>query len=68
MPNGAKTLTTGGSSVMSGLATSTKLTMTSGGMNREYVIDIPANYDPNHPYRLIFSWYGSSPPASASER
>ena len=31
-------------------------------MSREYIIDIPANYDPTHPYRLIFSWhqaYGS---------
>jgi hypothetical protein len=57
MTNGAKTLTMGGSSVMSALPTSTKLTMMSGNMNREYIIDIPANYDPNHPYRLIFSWY-----------
>jgi len=60
--DGAKTLTTGGSSVMSALPTSTRLKITSGGMNREYIIDIPANYDPTHPYRLIFSWhqaYGS---------
>ena len=31
-------------------------------MSREYIIDIPADYDPTHPYRLIFSWhqaYGS---------
>jgi len=31
-------------------------------MSREYIIDIPADYDPKHPYRLIFSWhqaYGS---------
>jgi len=55
--NGAKTLTTGGMSVMNALPTSTRLTMTSGGMNREYIIDIPADYDPTHPYRLIFSWY-----------
>ena len=62
MSNGAKTLTTGGSSVMSALPTSTRLKITSGGMSREYIIDIPANYDPTHPYRLIFSWhqaYGS---------
>ncbi|HXU07270.1 MAG TPA: hypothetical protein VN903_40240 [Polyangia bacterium] len=62
MANGVKTLTTGGSSVMSALPTSTRLKITSGGMSREYIIDIPANYDPNHPYRLIFSWhqaYGS---------
>src|SRR3954469_21128162 len=55
--NGAKTLTTGGMSVMNALPTSTRLTMASGGMNREYIIDIPADYDPTHPYRLIFSWY-----------
>jgi len=55
--DGAKTLTTGGSSVMGGLPTSTRLKITSGGMSREYIIDIPADYDPTHPYRLIFSWY-----------
>jgi len=55
--DGAKTLTTGGSSVMGGLATSTRLKITSGGMSREYIIDIPADYNPTHPYRLIFSWY-----------
>ncbi len=62
MTNGMKTLTTGGMSVPSALPTSTKLNITSGGMSREYIIDIPANYDPNHAYRLIFSWhqaYGS---------
>ena len=61
--NGAKTLTTGGMSVMSGLATSTKLNIKlSDGTTREYIIDIPANYDPTKPYRLVFSWhqaYGS---------
>jgi predicted esterase len=59
---GVKTLTTGGSSVAMGLPTSTRLKITSGGSSREYIIDIPANYDPTHPYRLIFSWhqaYGS---------
>jgi len=61
--NGAKTITTGGMSVMSGLATSTKLNIKlSDGSTREYIIDIPANYDPTKPYRLVFSWhqaYGS---------
>jgi len=60
--NGVKTLTTGGMSVSGGLATSTRLKITTGGMSREYIIDIPADYDPTHPYRLIFSWhqaYGS---------
>lgn len=61
--NGQKTLTTGGSSIASGLPTSTKLKITSGGSSREYILDIPANYDPTHPYRLVFSWhqaYGSA--------
>jgi predicted esterase len=56
--DGAKTLTTGGSSVASGLPTSTRLKI----KDREYIIDIPADYDATHPYRLIFSWhqaYGS---------
>lgn len=60
--DGAKTLTTGGMSVAKGLPTSTRLKITSGGSSREYIIDIPADYDPTHPYRLIFSWhqaYGS---------
>jgi hypothetical protein len=57
--DGQKTLTTGGSSVDKGLPTSTKLKI----KDREYIIDIPADYDPTHPYRLIFSWhqaYGSA--------
>lgn len=60
--DGMKTLTTGGMSVASGLATSTRLKIMSGGMSREYIIDIPADYNPTKPYRLIFSWhqaYGS---------
>jgi predicted esterase len=60
--DGAKKLTTGGMSIANGLPTSTRLKITSGGSNREYIIDIPADYDPTHPYRLIFSWhqaYGS---------
>jgi predicted esterase len=60
--DGAKTLTTGGMSVTKGLATSTLLKITSGGASREFIVDIPADYDPTHPYRLIFSWhqaYGS---------
>ena len=60
--DGVKTLTTGGMSVSKGLATSTTLKITSGGMSREFIVDIPADYKPTHPYRLIFSWhqaYGS---------
>lgn len=60
--DGLKTLTTGGMSIANGLPTSTRLKITSGGMSREYIIDVPQNYEPTHPYRLIFSWhqaYGS---------
>ena len=61
--DGLKTLTTGGMSVQNGLPTSTKLKITSGGMSRDYIIDVPADYDASKPYRLIFSWhqaYGSA--------
>ena len=36
--------------------------ITSAGLSREYIITIPANYDKNKPYRLIFGMhcYGSS--------
>jgi poly(3-hydroxybutyrate) depolymerase len=60
--DGVATLTSGGSMVANGHPTSTKLTILSGTADREYVIDIPTNYNPTHPYRLIFSWhqaYGS---------
>lgn len=32
-------------------------TMTSAGLTRQYVIVIPANYDKNKPYRLIFAMH-----------
>jgi poly(3-hydroxybutyrate) depolymerase len=37
-------------------------TITSAGLSRQYIINIPANYDKNKPYRLIFGMhcYGSS--------
>jgi poly(3-hydroxybutyrate) depolymerase len=43
-------------------------TIMSGGKNREYIIDIPANYDPNKPYRLFFAfhWIGSTDDAVAN--
>lgn len=42
--------------------TSGTRTITSGGQNRSYILDIPSNYDRNHPYRLIFGlhWYNGS--------
>jgi len=27
------------------------------GLTREYIVKIPSGYDPNHPYRLIFTWH-----------
>ena len=55
--DGAKTLTSGGSSVSGAPTTSTRLKgVTSGGKSRAVIIDIPADYDPSKPYRLIFSW------------
>lgn len=27
------------------------------GTQRNYVLDVPANYDPNTPYRLVFVWH-----------
>ena len=37
-------------------------TITSGGDQRKYAIDIPADHDPSHPYRLFFTfhWIGAS--------
>ena len=32
-------------------------TITSAGLTRKYTIDIPANYDKNKPYRLIFAMH-----------
>jgi len=55
--DGLKTLTTGGSSVSGAPTTSTRLNgVTSGGKPRLVIIDVPADYDPTKPYRLIFSW------------
>lgn len=29
-----------------------------GGTSRAYILELPANYDPKRPYRLIFAWHG----------
>jgi poly(3-hydroxybutyrate) depolymerase len=36
--------------------------ITSAGLNREYIVNIPENYDPNAPHRLVFGmhWYKGS--------
>ena len=45
-------------------------TITSAGLSREYIIDIPAGYDPEKPYRLIFGmhWFGGSMQQVANEK
>jgi poly(3-hydroxybutyrate) depolymerase len=37
-------------------------TIQSGGQNRSYILRVPANYDRNHAYRLVFGfhWYGGT--------
>jgi poly(3-hydroxybutyrate) depolymerase len=42
--------------------TSGKKNITSSGQQRSYIIDIPANYDMNKPYRLFYTshWIGST--------
>jgi poly(3-hydroxybutyrate) depolymerase len=37
-------------------------TISSSGQNRSYILRVPANYDTNHPYRLIFGfhWVGGT--------
>jgi poly(3-hydroxybutyrate) depolymerase len=66
--DGKATLLTGGSSVAKGLATSTRLKITSNGSSREYIIDIPADYDKNKAYRLFYTshWIGSTDTAVAT--
>ncbi len=42
--------------------TTGKKTITSTGQDRTYIIDVPANYDMNKPYRLFYAshWIGST--------
>jgi poly(3-hydroxybutyrate) depolymerase len=44
--------------------------ITSAGLNREYIINIPANYDKNKPYRLIFGMhcFGSNMQGVANDK
>src|SRR5690606_20843819 len=37
--------------------TSGRASIDVGGKMREYILLVPDNYDPNHPYRLIFGWH-----------
>lgn len=38
------------------------------GTPREYIVQIPAAYDPNHPYRLVFAWHGRTGTAAQIAR
>ena len=42
--------------------------ITTGGDQRDFIIDIPADYKPDHPYRLFFCfhWYGGTDDSIAS--
>ena len=37
--------------------TSARASITVGSKTREYILALPANYDQNHPYKLIFGWH-----------
>ncbi len=45
-------------------------TITSAGLSRQYIIDIPADYDKNKPYRLIFGMhcFGSNMQGVANDK
>src|SRR6185436_15856334 len=45
--------------------TSGKKTIMSGGQQRSYIIDIPAGYDMNKPYRTFFTFHWISSTAEA---
>ncbi|KAK1756768.1 carbohydrate esterase family 1 protein [Echria macrotheca] len=34
--------------------------LTVQGKTRQYTLQLPANYDPSHPYRVIFGWHGAN--------
>lgn len=36
---------------------SNRYSMDVGGTMREYILAVPANYDPMRPYRLVFAWH-----------
>ncbi|HSC68388.1 MAG TPA: cellulose binding domain-containing protein, partial [Cellvibrio sp.] len=37
--------------------TNGRRTINVNGLNREYVLDIPSNYNQNNPYKLVFGWH-----------
>lgn len=47
---------TAGCGNLAGLQSGTH-TILVDALNREFILDIPTNYNPAHPYRLIFGWH-----------
>lgn len=35
-------------------------TITAKGKSRQYTLQLPSNYDPSHPYRVVFGWHGAN--------
>ena len=56
--SGAGTVPSAGCSATAAAPSSGKFTLDVSGTQREYIIKIPAGYDPTHPYRLIFALHG----------
>jgi poly(3-hydroxybutyrate) depolymerase len=54
--SGGSTGSAGCGKTLSTLKSGTQ-TITSAGLSRRYIIDIPTNYDPSKPYRLIFGMH-----------
>jgi hypothetical protein len=48
--------------------TNGKKTITSGGTQRSYIIDIPTNYDMNKPYRFFYTSHWISSTAEAVQQ
>jgi len=38
------------------------------GTPRQYIVQLPAAYDPSHPYRLVFAWHGRTGTATQVAR
>lgn len=62
MANSSSSSSIGSGSGSAGCGSAARLTngrrtINVGGLNREYVLDIPGNYNMNNPYRLVFGWH-----------
>lgn len=56
----ASSLSTGAGSTGCGAPaklTNGRRTINVNGLNREYVLDTPSNYNQNNPYKLVFGWH-----------